>query len=59
MTRWTKGICETNGIGIHYLRTVGDKPPIVLLHGLMTNGACWTPVARILEEDYDVIMPDA
>jgi pimeloyl-ACP methyl ester carboxylesterase len=59
MTRWTKGICEANGIGIHYLRTGGDKPPIVLLHGLMTNGACWTPVARILEEDYDVIMPDA
>jgi pimeloyl-ACP methyl ester carboxylesterase len=59
MTRWAKGICEANGISIHYLRTGGDKPPIVLLHGLMTNGACWTPVARILEENYDVIMPDA
>jgi N-formylmaleamate deformylase len=25
----------------------------------MTSGACWTPVARALERDYDVIMPDA
>lgn len=25
----------------------------------MTNGACWAPLARSLEEDYDVIMPDA
>jgi N-formylmaleamate deformylase len=25
----------------------------------MTNGACWTPLARTLEKDYDVVMPDA
>jgi pimeloyl-ACP methyl ester carboxylesterase len=25
----------------------------------MLKGACWTPLARVLEEDYDVIMPDA
>jgi pimeloyl-ACP methyl ester carboxylesterase len=59
MTRWTTGICRANGMDIHYLRTGGDKPPVVLLHGLMTSGACWTPLARVLEEDYDVIMPDA
>jgi len=29
------------------------------LHGLIANGACWTPLARALEKDYDVIMPDA
>jgi len=29
------------------------------LHGLTANGACWTPLARALEKDYDVIMPDA
>ncbi len=44
---------------MHYLRTGGNKPPVVLLHGLTLNGACWTPLARALEEDYDVIMPDA
>ena len=59
MAGWTMGTCEANGINVHYLRTGGDKPPVVLLHGLMLNGACWTPLARALEEDYDVVMPDA
>ena len=59
MARWTTGTCEGNGIKLHYLRTGGDKPPVVLLHGLMLNGACWTPLALALEKDYDVIMPDA
>jgi pimeloyl-ACP methyl ester carboxylesterase len=57
--KWTTGICEANGIDIHYLRTGGSKPPVVLLHGLMGNGACWTPVAHALEGEYDVLMPDA
>jgi N-formylmaleamate deformylase len=59
MSSWTTGTCEANGIDVHYLRTGGNKPPVVLLHGLMLNGACWTPLARALEKDYDVIMPDA
>lgn len=59
MTGWTTRICEANGIDVNYLRTGGDKPPVILLHGLMLNGACWTPLARALEKDYDVIMPDA
>ncbi len=59
MTRWTTGTCAANGISMHYLRTGGDKPSLVLLHGLMTSGACWTPLARDLEEDYDIIMLDA
>lgn len=58
MDRWTTGTCKVNGISIHYIRTGGNKPPVVLLHGLMLNGACWTPLARELEKDYDVIMPD-
>ena len=58
-TGWTTGTCEANGIDVHYLRTGGDKPPVILLHGLMLNGACWIPLARALEEDYDVVMPDA
>lgn len=59
MADWTMGTCKANGINLHYLRTGGDKPPVVMLHGLMTNGACWTPLARELEKDYDIIMPDA
>jgi pimeloyl-ACP methyl ester carboxylesterase len=59
MTNWTSGVSEANGIDIHYLRTSGSKPPLVLLHGLTASGACWIPLARALEGDYDVVMPDA
>ncbi len=53
------GVCDANGINIHYLRTGGSKPPLVLLHGLTGSGACWSPLARALEGEYDVMMPDA
>jgi len=46
-------------VSLHYHRTGGDKPPVVLLHGYTDNGLCWTQVAKSLEEDYDVIMFDA
>lgn len=59
MTNWTTAVCTANGIDIHYLRTGGDKPPVVLLHGLSGNGACWSPLARALESEFDVVMPDA
>nr|WP_295876507.1 alpha/beta hydrolase [uncultured Chitinophaga sp.] len=58
MTRWRSETCSTNSIHLHYTRTGGDKPPVILLHGLMTNGLCWTDLARTLEKDYNVIMPD-
>ncbi len=32
---------------------------MVLLHGLTGNGACWSPLARSLEGEFDVVMPDA
>ena len=50
---------KVNGINIHYYRTGGDNPPFILLHGASDNGLCWTPVAELLAEKYDVIMPDA
>jgi pimeloyl-ACP methyl ester carboxylesterase len=59
MPGWVTGICNANGIEVHYRRTGGDKPPVVLLHGLAADGACWTPLARALENNYDVVMPDA
>ncbi|MDF1513090.1 MAG: alpha/beta hydrolase [Anaerolineae bacterium] len=59
MTHWTDGYVDTNGINIHYTRTGGDKPTVVLCHGFSDHGLCWTPVARELEADYDVIMVDA
>jgi pimeloyl-ACP methyl ester carboxylesterase len=59
MTTWTRGHREINHVRIHYLRTGGAKPPVVLLHGLLGSGACWTPLARSLEAEFDVVMPDA
>ncbi len=59
MTIWERGVCEVNGVRIQYLRTGDGKPPVVLLHGLMGSGACWTPLARALEGSFDVVMPDA
>src|SRR5262245_31494380 len=59
MTNWIRSACKANDIDIHYLRTGGDKPPLITLHGLTGNGACWTPLAGALEDGYDVIMPDA
>lgn len=59
MTDWTSGVCKANAIDIHYLRTGGVKPSLVLLHGLTGSGACWTPLARALADEYDVVMPDA
>src|SRR5204862_4623788 len=56
---WSRGDCEANGTRIHYVRAGGPKPPLVMLHGLMGSGACWTPVARALEDHFDVVLPDA
>ena len=56
---WSQAVCAANGIEIFYTRTGGNKPPLLLLHGLMTNGLCWSGLARALEDEYDVLMPDA
>ena len=60
MAEWTQGDVLTNGIRMHYYRTGhGDKPPLVLCHGGSDSGLCWSPVARALEDEYDIIMIDA
>lgn len=56
---WTSHEIEANGLRIHYLRTGGDLPPLVLAHGATDNGACWGRVAAALADRYDVIAPDA
>jgi N-formylmaleamate deformylase len=48
-----------DGIKIHYYRSGGKKPPILLLHGATDDGLCWGRTAEELSERYDVIMPDA
>lgn len=59
MSQWQSGDVVSNGIKIHYTRTGGDKPSIVLSHGVTDDGLCWTPVAEALATDYDVIMVDS
>ena len=58
MANWQSGDVVVNGLRLHYTRTGGDKPPFVLAHGFSDDGLCWTPVARQLEADYDVVMID-
>ena len=58
-SHWTEGYAVANNIRIHYWRTGGDKPPMVLAHGYSDDGLCWTAVAQELEDRYDVILPDA
>jgi N-formylmaleamate deformylase len=52
-------IFTANGIGIHYERTGGDRPPVVLLHGICDSSHCWPRVTAALEPSYDVIALDA
>jgi N-formylmaleamate deformylase len=61
LSHWTQNDIDVNGVRIHYTRTGAGsgKPSLVLAHGFSDNGLCWLPVARDLEADYDVILPDA
>lgn len=56
---WTDGYVFANGIRIHYWRTGGNKPPLVLAHGSSDDGLCWTNLAKELQAGYDIIMFDA
>lgn len=56
---WSDGYVLANGIRIHYWRTGGEKPALVLAHGSSDDGLCWTNFAKEFERDYDIIMWDA
>jgi pimeloyl-ACP methyl ester carboxylesterase len=56
---YQEGDVVIDGIKIHYYRSGGKKPPIVLLHGATDDGLCWGRTAQELAERYDVILPDA
>ena len=59
MDHWTEGDIITNGMRMHYYRTGGNKPPLVLCHGFTDSGRCWTAAAQALQDAWDVIMIDA
>ena len=59
MPSWSDHYITANSLKIHYYRTGGDKPPVVINHGAGDDGLCFTHVVKELEHDFDVIMPDA
>ena len=58
---WNQGeVTITDGIELFYTRTGnGDKPALVLAHGITDHGLCWHQFAADLEDQYDLIMYDA
>src|SRR5687768_13698977 len=56
---WQTGSIEAeDGARLHYTRTGGEKPPVLLLHGVQAAGLTWLRTAKALEATYDVVMPD-
>ena len=59
MNNWTSNFFTAyNSTKLHYYRTDGDKPPLMLIHGITDDALCWTRLAKDLEADYDIIMLD-
>lgn len=59
MKNLTEKSVQINGTDIHYYRTGGGKPALVLLHGYTDDALCWQKVVGDLRNDYDVLIPDA
>jgi N-formylmaleamate deformylase len=59
IANWSSGDVIANGLRIHYYRSGGDGPSVVLAHGITDSGECWPQVAPVLAEEFDVITYDA
>ncbi len=44
--------------GTQYVRTGGQGPTVVLLHGFGDSGDMWAPLAELLAKDHALIVPD-
>lgn len=58
MSKLQDGYVKVDGLKIHYYRTGGDLPPLVLSHGALDDGLCWPRVVEALRVDFDLILPD-
>ncbi len=60
-TDWHQDKVRINdGIELFYTRTgQGEKPVIILAHGVTDSGLCWHQLAGDLEQKFDLIMYDA
>lgn len=60
MVDWQGDDLQIGGRRVHYYRAgTPGKPPVLLLHGFTNNGLTWTPLARDLHTDYDLLAFDA
>lgn len=59
MADWKESTIFTNSIKLNYYRSGGEKPPMVMLHGITDNGLCWLRLAEELVNEYDIILVDA
>lgn len=55
---WDKGRIDVGEAEIHYHRTGGDKPALLLVHGFQALGAYWLRTAQALQDRFDVVMVD-
>jgi pimeloyl-ACP methyl ester carboxylesterase len=62
MTQTTASLTPLKEARLHQgtvaYRELGDGPPVVLVHGLLTNGLLWQEVAPALASEFRVIVPD-
>jgi N-formylmaleamate deformylase len=50
---------SVQGIRFHYYRTGSRNGiPMVMVHGITDDGLCWSPMAKALSPDYDLILMD-
>lgn len=55
---WSEGDVRIDDANIHYYRR-GRGPAVVLAHGALDDGACWTRIAVALEGEFELIAYDA
>lgn len=58
-SHWREEWVVANGIRQHLYRTGSRRTPLVLFHGFMECGLSWLRLARALENQYELILPDA
>ena len=59
MKDWARAEVQTGGSKLHYFRSSGDLPPLVMVHGLTDQALYFSRVAEVLAEDWDVVAYDA
>jgi N-formylmaleamate deformylase len=59
MTDFKQDDVMIDGVKIHYYRSGGENPTLIMLHGVSDSGLCWGPVAESLRKKYDIILVDA